>query len=347
MTVSRRALLAGAVMVGAGGVGVAVGRGLSPGSTPSPFTVGAPADTAKGRTREYWVQVDSFRHNLVPTGTDAMMGQTFKPSDSSFWALGYRAYAPGWAHVLRGNDDIGANTGIPGPIIRARVGDTVKVHFRNNDSHYRWPHSMHPHGFKYTPQSDGGYVAAQNVGGRAVRFGESYTYTWTAEASSVGTWPYHDHSLAQGLTSAGPVMELAAELGMFGIIAITDHDTPKVDREFFLFFHDLYQDDVPGLSQDYDCFNGASYLGNTPTFSAKVGERVRWRVAALGKEFHVFHLHGHRWRDEAGRFTDSQLLGPSTTLTIEYTEDNPGDWLYHCHVTDHMQGGMVGWYRVN
>jgi FtsP/CotA-like multicopper oxidase with cupredoxin domain len=66
-------------------------------------------------------------------------------------------------------------------------------------------------------------------------------------------------------------------------------------------------------------------------------------VAALGKEFHVFHLHGHRWWDGV-RWTDSQILGPSMALTVEYTEDNPGDWLYHCHVTDHMMGGMVGRY---
>ncbi|MEU7095650.1 multicopper oxidase domain-containing protein [Kitasatospora aureofaciens] len=24
----------------------------------------------------------------------------------------------------------------------------------------------------------------------------------------------------------------------------------------------------------------------------------------------------------------------------------PGDWIYHCHVTDHMMGGMVGRYKV-
>jgi manganese oxidase len=40
------------------------------------------------------------------------------------------------------------------------------------------------------------------------------------------------------------------------------------------------------------------------------------------------------------------VLGPSTALTVEYTEDNPGEWLYHCHVTDHMEGGMMGLYRV-
>ena len=109
--------------------------------------------------------------------------------------------------------------------------------------------------------------------------------------------------------------ELGAELGLFGLIAITDARTPRVDRELDLFFHDLYQDDIPSLSQDFDSFNGGCFPGNTPTFSARVGERVRWRIGALGKEFHVFHLHGHRWRI-GDRYDDSMVLGPSATLTI-------------------------------
>jgi len=314
----------------------------------TPAADAAIAPQHRGRTREYWISADSFQHNLVPTGRDLMMGSTFKASDSTFWAIGYRAYSPGWKQVLPGDDQIGPNTGIPGPTIRAEVGDTVVVHFRNNDTHYGWPHSMHTHGFRYAPASDGAYIATQpKLPGRAVMVGESYTYTWTAVESSVGTWPYHDHSAAQGMGSMGPGMELGAELGLLGIVAITDRHTAAVDREFVLFFHDLYQDDVSSLSQDYDCFNGASYLGNTPTFTARVGERVRWRIAALGKEFHVFHVHGHRWRDGSGQYIDAQILGPSTTLTVEYTEDNPGDWLYHCHVTDHMAGGMVGRYLVH
>jgi FtsP/CotA-like multicopper oxidase with cupredoxin domain len=297
--------------------------------------------------REYWLQADSFQHNLVPTGSDQMMGMMFEPSQSTYWAIGYRAYTAGWGRPLPGDEFIGANAGIPGPTIRAAVGDTVMIHFRNNDTHYRWPHSLHTHGFRYTPANDGAYVAARpNDAGAAVAPGGTYTYTWTAVESSVGTWLYHDHSIAQGTGKMGPVMEMGAQLGLFGAVAITDRRTAPVDRELVLFLHDLYADEVPGLSQDFDCFNGAAYLGNTPTFVARHGQRVRWRVAALGKEFHVFHLHGHRWRDPSGRFVDSQILGPSTTLTIEYTEDNPGDWLYHCHVTDHMAGGMVGWYKV-
>jgi FtsP/CotA-like multicopper oxidase with cupredoxin domain len=103
---------------------------------------------------------------------------------------------------------------------------------------------------------------------------------------------------------------------------------------------------VPALGRDWDCFNGFAYLGSTPTFQGRVGERVRWRVASLGTEFHVFHVHGHRWRAPDGTCVDSALLGPSTTLTVEWTEDNPGGWLYHCHVVDHMAGGMIGHYLV-
>ena len=103
---------------------------------------------------------------------------------------------------------------------------------------------------------------------------------------------------------------------------------------------------MPELGADFDCFNGRCYLSNTPEIHVKVGDRVRWRIAALGNEFHAFHIHGHRWNNGI-RNVDSEILGPSTTLDIEYTENNPGEWLYHCHVTEHFSGGMVGWYIVH
>ena len=56
--------------------------------------------------------------------------------------------------------------------------------------------------------------------------------------------------------------------------------------------------------------------------------------------------HGHRWRAPDGTFTDSAVLGPSTTLTVEGREDNPGAWLYHCHGVNHMLGGRIGHYIV-
>ncbi len=368
---SALAALAGSAALGVSATAQAEtpAAGTPTGTGIDPFTVEQFQPT--GRVREFWIQAESFEHNAVPNGYDGMMGTHYTPQQTTFWAIGYRAYTPGWGSLLKadlGPDGIGANSGIPGPVLRAEVGDTIRVHFRNNDEHYKWSHSMHPHGVQYDPDNDGGWLAdAPKRPGTAVPFGGTYTYTWVCRPSSVGTWPYHDHSVPQTIAApaasaksepknampgmamaGGGVMEIGAELGLFGVLAITDKHTPKVDQEFILFFHDAYMADVPSLGQDTDMFNGGAFLDNTPTFTARVGERVRWRIAALGKEFHVFHLHGHRWRGNQGYqgWVDSQILGPSTTLTVEYTEDNPGDWIYHCHVTDHMMGGMVGRYRV-
>ena len=52
--------------------------------------------------------------------------------------------------------------------------------------------------------------------------------------------------------------------------------------------------------------------GKIEATKTKVGDRVRWRVATLGDNFHVFHLHGHRWEYE-GRFDDRHVLGPGTS----------------------------------
>jgi manganese oxidase len=339
---SRRKLLGAAVVGGS----LAVVGGAAVLSTHTGVTHASPASpqaqfTAKGQLREYWIQANSFYHNLVPTGYDGMMGMTYKPNQSSFWALGYQAYTPGWGALLDPSDSIGQNSGIPGPILRGAVGDTIRVHFRNNDTHYGYPHSMHPHGVQYTPTNDGAWFAADPRPGSSIAVGQSYTYEWQVRKNSVGTWVYHDHAQT---TNSGMIMEFGGELGLFGFFAITDSSTAAVDKEVFTFIHDIYQADVPALAQDFDCFNGHSYVGNTPTVDLKMGQKVRWHVAALGKEFHVFHLHGHRWLDNTAHYTDTLHMGPSMANSFDFEVDNPGKWLYHCHVTDHMMGGMVGMY---
>ena len=341
LDVSRRTLLKGTAAIG-GALAAVGGLAVATQQSQAPVEAAQVQVSAGGRLREYWVQVDSFYHNLVPTGFDGMMGMHFAANKSSYWAVGYRAYTPGWGAPLPGSNAVGAKTGIPGPMLRGAVGDTIRVHFRNNDTHYKVPHSMHPHGVLYTPDNDGGWFFADPRPGTRIALGETYTYEWIVRPNSVGTWVYHDHSLPSG---PGMLMEYSTELGMFGFLSLTDNTTQPVDREFFTFIHDLYQADIAVLGQDFDCFNGYAYVGNTPTYNARVGDRVRWHIAALGKEFHVFHVHGHRWKTN-GQFTDTHLLGPSMAASFDFVEDNPGKWLYHCHVTDHMMGGMSGLYVV-
>ena len=68
-----------------------------------------------------------------------------------------------------------------GPIIRAEVGDTVKVVFKNMASHN---HTMHPHGFRYAKPSEGLAGAGQGSGGNSVAPGSTWTYTWEVPGES-------------------------------------------------------------------------------------------------------------------------------------------------------------------
>ena len=67
----------------------------------------------------------------------------------------------------------------------------------------------------------------------------------------------------------------------------------------------------------------------------------------MDSNFHTFHIHGHRWRDPAGAFIDNPAMGPNESVTARFVEDNPGRWLYHCHVFSHQDAGMAGWYVVD
>jgi hephaestin len=79
----------------------------------------------------------------------------------------------------------------------------------------------------------------------------------------------------------------------------------------------------------------------------KVGERVRWYVATLGEgfNFHTPHWHGNTVL-VGGQRTDVVAISPTQMITADMVADNPGTWLFHCHVSDHMEGGMVARYEV-
>ena len=78
-----------------------------------------------------------------------------------------------------------------------------------------------------------------------------------------------------------------------------------------------------------------------------VGDLIQWDVMAIGADHHTFHVHGHRWRTAAGVPEDTRTLGPAESFRVRWREDAPGTWLYHCHVEQHMEKGMIGIYQVS
>ncbi|MEN3285357.1 MAG: hypothetical protein V7607_6497 [Solirubrobacteraceae bacterium] len=290
----------------------------------------AAAPAASGAVREYWVAaVPAPTWNMAPNERDAMAGTMLSPSQTVFPTVVYRRYTPHWGHPIRNAPAGSSNQDlIPGPLLRARVGDRIRVHFKNLDTLYKRPHSMHFHGVHYKPSSDGAFLPGLSGRDADVKPGQTWTYKLTAGSDTVGVWPYHDHS---------PSMDDSILGGMYGMLSILGPGEQRPDREFEVVFAPM---------GDYQTIDGRAFVGNTPVFTAITGQTVQWDVMAMGSEQHTFHVHGHRWVDRDGRDVDTQGVGPAETFAIRWREEDPGTWLYHCHVESHMMAGMIGTYHV-
>jgi hephaestin len=371
-------------------------------SAPAPTGTSSQAPAAAGRTRTYYVAADEVDWNYAPSGSDQAMGMPFMGIAKQFMEHGphrigavyrkaiYREYADQTFAVLKPRPPEWEHAGILGPILRAEVGDTIKVVFRNNGSH---PYSMHPHGVFYQKGSEGsayedGSSAADKVGG-AVPPGQTHTYTWEVpERAGPGpndpsslVWLYHSHTNEMQDVNSG----------LIGAIVITrrgmanaDGKPRDADREFvalFQFFDENqswffdynvqhFTGDPKGVKKDENIpldeqgryntvlpvgfaavniratINGLQY-GNLPMMTMTQGERVRWYLVTIGFgfNFHTPHWHGNTVLD-GGRRTDVISLSPAQMVTVDMVPDDPGTWLFHCHVSEHMEAGMTARYQV-
>jgi manganese oxidase len=265
--------------------------------------------------------------------------------------------------------------GFLGPAIEAEVGDTIRVVFRNNT---RFAASMHPHGVLYAKSSEGsryddGTSAAAKRDDR-VRPGGTYTYVWkvperagpaAGDDSSVA-WMYHGHVDEVADTYSGLMGPLiVTRKGM----ARPDGSPMDVDRELFSLFMVVDENQSQYLAQNVRRYardprsvhvddegfvesnlmhsiNGYVY-GNGPRIVLRRGERVRWYTMGMGTEvdLHTPHWHGNTVT-EMGHRTDVVSLLPASMAMVDMEPDNPGVWLFHCHVNDHIRAGMSTRYEV-
>jgi len=211
-----------------------------PQSTPQPT----------GKIRTYYVAAEELEWNYAPSGRDEAMGHPFDEIEKGYAEPGphrigriykkavYREYQDGSFSKVKPRAPEDAYLGILGPILRAEVGDTIKVVFKNKASR---PYSMHPHGVFYQKDSEGADYEDGTTGAdkadRAVSPGATHVYVWQvperagpgpADPSSV-FWLYHSH--------AEELQDVAA--GLFGVIVVTrrgmalpDGRPKDVDREF-------------------------------------------------------------------------------------------------------------------
>ena len=89
---------------------------------------------------------------------------------------------------------------------------------------------------------------------------------------------------------------------------------------------------------------------NVPPIVVHEGQVVRLHIVNDTAEYHPMHLHGHtmsvvRRNGEAVTGSpvrlDSILVGPNETWDVVFLADNPGLWMFHCHVPLHAAFGLT------
>lgn len=102
--------------------------------------------------------------------------------------------------------------------------------------------------------------------------------------------------------------------------------------------------------------NGKAATGHVmdPLLSLKLGKSVVLAMTNATAWHHPIHLHGHSFRviSRNGSSTphrewqDTVLMAPREKVEIAFVADNPGDWMFHCHILEHQAAGMMGVIRV-
>jgi FtsP/CotA-like multicopper oxidase with cupredoxin domain len=105
--------------------------------------------------------------------------------------------------------------------------------------------------------------------------------------------------------------------------------------------------------------NGMSMIGDgqagmAPLLALQVGRSYVLTLRNDTAWWHPMHLHGHSFRvlSRNGapvphrQWADTVPLPPKETVDIAFVADNPGDWMLHCHITDHQVSGMMAILRI-
>ncbi|XP_025131804.1 hephaestin isoform X2 [Bubalus bubalis] len=300
---------------------------------------------------------DSYGHIFL-SNKDGLLGSRYKKAV-------FREYTDGTFRVQRPRTGSEEHLGILGPLIRGEVGDILTVVFKNNASR---PYSVHAHGV--LESSTGWPLAAEP--------GEVLTYQWNIpERSGPGlndsacvSWIYY--------SAVDPIKDMYS--GLVGPLAICRKGILEpyggrrdMNREFALLFLifdenkswyleenvETYGSQDPGRvnlqdeafleSNKMHAINGKLYA-NLMGLTMYQGERVAWYMMAMGQDIdlHTVHFHAESFLYRSGESYRADVvdLFPGTFEVVEMVASNPGTWLLHCHVTDHVHAGMETIFTV-
>ena len=242
------------------------------------------------------------------------------------------------------------NRQVPGPMLRAKVGDTVELTlFNARDS--KMIHSIDLHA-----------VTGGHGGGQHTQVAPGQEKTVTFKALNPGLYVYH---------CATPLVPQHIAAGMYGMILVEpEGGLSKVDREYYVMQGEMYTGrphgapvhQEPNLEKmanelpDYYVFNGeVGALSKTHKLQAKVGETVRIYFGVGGpNKISSFHIIGEIFDKVYSEGSISSpkhdvqttLVAPGGATIVELKVQHPGSYLLVDHALSRAGKGAVGVLEV-
>jgi FtsP/CotA-like multicopper oxidase with cupredoxin domain len=226
------------------------------------------------------------------------------------------------------------NGRIPGPTLRCREGDRLRIKFGNGSAH---PHTIHFHGI-HPATMDG----VPGLGPGVIEPGKTVTYEFDAEP--FGLHLYHCHAL--------PLADHIAK-GMYGAFIVDPkRDRPPADELVMV---------MNGFDTDFDRENEFYAVNSIPfahmhdPVKVKRGELVRiYLVNVLEHDLiNSMHIHGNFFHYyptgtslEPAEFTDTIMQCQGQRGILEVRFPYAGRYMFHAHQSEFAQLGWMGFFEV-
>jgi manganese oxidase len=221
------------------------------------------------------------------------------------------------------------NGTVPGPVIRAIEGETLRVRFFNGGSH---PHTIHFHGIH--PANMDGVFEIVEPGGQ---------FTYEFEARPFGMHLYHCHATP---------LKKHIHKGLYGAFII-DPKEPRPPAQELVMVMNGYDTDGDGGNNFYTV-NGRSFYYAKHPIRVSRSQTVRIYLANL-TEFDLinsFHLHGDFFRyyptgsSDLFEYTDTVVQSQGQRGIIEIDFANTGMFMFHAHQSEFAELGWMGYFNV-
>jgi len=226
------------------------------------------------------------------------------------------------------------NDRLPGPTLRAREGERLRITFRNGTVH---PHTIHFHGLH--PASMDGVAGA---GAGDILPGQTTVYEFDAEP--FGMHLYHCH--------VRPLAEHIAK-GMYGAFVIDPKQGREEADELVMVMHGL-DTNFDGENEIY-AVNGIGFAYMDPPVRVKRNELVRIHLVNVTEfdPINSFHVHGnffHYFPTGTSltpvELTDTVMQCQGQRRILELRFPRAGRFMFHAHQSEFTELGWQGFFEV-